>query len=377
MVALTDEQRLLVDSVRDIASEFEADAFTWGGEVPWANIETLADHGFFTANIDEAYGGGGLTEYDVILLIEAVGRVCPDTAHYMVTQSFVGPRTIEMFGSEELKERYLPRVTAGESLVAIAISEPEAGSDVGNMRTRVDEGPDGDLRVAGEKTWVSQYAESDAAVVWAKFPEGIGAVLVEHDAPGVSVDTHHTNMAGDDQTHFRMNEVRVPEEHVLIRGRSAFGRQLDALNWERCGTTTLSNAIALCAFDMAVEYAGDRVQFDQPIGEFQGIRWKIADMAKRVQASRKLAHSAAESAWENDEVPDRTAASVAKLYSSEMVEGVVSEALQIHGANGYQKGHPIEYLYRAARGKRIAGGTDEVLRNTIADAVMDEGLPEI
>jgi len=377
MTALTDEQRLLVDGVRELAAEFEDDAFTWEGEVPWENIQTLADHGFFAANIDEAYGGGGLTEYEAILIAEAVGRVCPDTAHYMVTQSFVAPRAVEMFGSEALKERYLPSVTSGERLVAIAISEPEAGSDVGNMRTRVEETEGGDLRVSGEKTWVSQYRESDAAVVWAKFSEGIGAVLVEDDAPGVSVDNHFTNMAGDAQTHFRMDGVLVPEEHVLIRGRSAFRRQLDALNWERCGTTTLSNAIALCAFDMAVEYAQDRVQFGKSISEFQGIRWKIADMAKRIQACRKLTHSAAKSAWENNRVPDRTAVSIAKLYSSEMVEDVVSEALQIHGANGYQQGHPIEYLYRAARGKRIAGGTDEVLKNTIADAVIDEGLPEI
>jgi alkylation response protein AidB-like acyl-CoA dehydrogenase len=137
----------------------------------------------------------------------------------------------------------------------------------------------------------------------------------------------------------------------------------------------LANSISLNAFDKAVEYAQQREQFDQPIGDFQGIRWKIADMAKRVEGARALTYRAALSGGE-DGAPDRLAASLAKLSTSETVERVVSEALQVHGANGYQQGHPLEYLYRLARGRRIAAGTDEIMKNNIADVVFEDGLPQ-
>jgi alkylation response protein AidB-like acyl-CoA dehydrogenase len=132
-----------------------------------------------------------------------------------------------------------------------------------------------------------------------------------------------------------------------------------------------------CALDKAIEYAGQREQFGQPIGEFQGIGWKLADMAKEVEASRSLAYRAALDAHERGRVPDRLQTSLAKLYSSETVEKVVSEALQIHGANGYQQGHPLEYLYRLARGRRLAAGSDEIQKNQIADALQEDGLPPL
>jgi alkylation response protein AidB-like acyl-CoA dehydrogenase len=377
MTALSNEQEMLVQSLGDLAeSEFADRAFEWHGEPPWENVELLADRGFLGLNIAEEYGGGGLGEFEAMLSIEVVGRVCPDTAEFLYNQQMVAPRAIEMFGSEPIKERYLPGVTAGEDAIAIAISEPGAGSDVGSMNTRVEE-RDGDLVVSGEKTWVSNVEHASAAVVWAKFPEGLGSLVVDLDAPGVEIQQHYTNMAEHRQTHFYLEDVVVPEENVLTRGSEGFKQQLQALNWERLGSATLGNAIARCALERALEYAGDREQFGQPIGEFQGIEWKLADMVTELEASRALAYRAATNAHEQGRIPDRVEASIAKLYSGQMVERVVSEALQVHGANGYQQGHPLEYLYRLARGRRLAAGTDEIQKNTIADALKRDGLPSL
>lgn len=376
MLDLSQEQRMLVDQLDSLVrNEFADRAFTWEDEeYPKENIDLLAQQGFLGLNFPTEYGGGGMTEFDVALEIETIGRVCPDTAATVYAMSMAGPRGVEMFGSEWAKSHYLPKVTSGELRIAIAISEPEAGSDSQNMVTTVEEADDGKLYLNGEKTWVSDVPNSEAVVVWAKFPEGLGTVLIEFDQPGVEIAQHYTNMHGGTQTHFYMEDVHVPQENVLVRGPQAFKAQLQTLNWERCGSSMFANAIGLNAFDKAVEYAKDRVQFDQPIGEFQGIRWKVADMAKRLEASRTLTYRAALTAATTGNPPDRLETSIAKLVSSEAVERVVSEALQIHGANGYQRGHPLEYLYRLARGRRIAAGTDEIQKNNIADVVFERGL---
>jgi len=377
MLALTQEQEMLVNSLEDLAQqEFAEAAFEWDGEPPWENVELLADRGFLGINIDTEYGGGGMSEFEAMLSIEAVGRVCPDTAEFLYTQQMVAPRAIEMFGTEAAKERYLPPVTDGEDAIAIAISEPDAGSDVGSMDTRAEEDGD-DLVVTGEKIWVSNVRESSAAVVWVKFPEGLGSLVVDLDADGIEIAQHYTNMASHTQTQFYMENVRVPEENVLTRGKEGFKQQLQALNWERLGSATLANAWGRCALDAALEYAGTREQFGEPIGDFQGIEWKLADMATELEASRALTYRGAVNAQEHDRIPDRLDTSIAKLYASEMVESVASEALQIHGANGYQQGHPMEYLYRLARGRRLAAGTDEIQRNQIARALKQEGVPSL
>jgi alkylation response protein AidB-like acyl-CoA dehydrogenase len=375
MLTLTEERRMLVETVRDIAErEFAEKAGTWQGAKPWENLELLADRGYLGISLPEAYGGGGMSEFDAILLQETVGRVCPDTAYALPDMG--APRAVAMFGSEAVKERYLPPVCAGEDHVAIAISEPEAGSDVPSMKTRVED-RDGELVLNGEKIWVSGVDEASAAVVWAEFPEGLGTLVLDLDAPGVEIGQHFTNMFGHTQTQFFMNDVVVPEENVLTRGPDAFKEQLKALNWERLGNAALSNGTAACVFDLALEYAGDREQFGQPIGDFQGIEWKLADMAKTIQTARNQTYAAASAAEAAGGVPDRLSTHIANLWSGEVLDEVADEALQIHGANGYQRGHPIEYFYRFARSRRIAAGTDEIQRNTIARVLKDEGLPSI
>lgn len=376
MFSLTAEQEMMLDAVGDIAQSFEADAFTWEGEVPWENLQTLADHEFLGVCLPEAYGGGGMSELAHILTVEKVGRVCPDTAMVMNAQALVAPRAIAMFGSESVKEQYLPSVTRGESLIAVGISEPSAGSDVASMTSTITE-EEGHLYLNGEKTWCSYFPDSDAAIVWAKFPEGIGTVVVDLDDPGIEVANHFTNMAGDTQTHFFMEDVHVPDENVLVRGRDTFKEQLEALNWERLAGAVHANSQAVCALEHALEYAQTREQFGQKIGEFQGLRWTFAEMTRKIEASRALSYQAAATAEAGDGTPDPLAVSIAKLQASQIVEDVVSDALQIFGAAGYQQGHPLEYLYRMARGRSIGGGTNEIVKNRIADLLFERGLPSV
>ena len=372
---------MLVDVLDDIArSEFADDAFDHEG-LPWENVRTLADHDLWCVNIGEEWGGGGLSEFAAVLAIETVGAVCPDTANAIYGQSMVAPRAVEMFGSEATKERYLPPVCAGESALAIGISEPAAGSDAGAMETSVEETSDG-LVLSGEKIWLSYVPDSDAAVVWARFPDGdLGTVVVDLDAAGVDIHEHYTNMAGHTQTHLFFENVHVPEDQVLVRGTAALKEQLKALNWERVGSAAYATAMARCGLEHAVGYAGDREQFGQSIEEFQGLRWEIADAVKRYTAARSLTHDAATTTRGGGETPahpDRLRASVAKLHASETAERVVSDCLQVFGATGYQRDHPLEYLHRLARGRRIAAGTDEIMKENIADEVFDGGgLPSL
>ncbi|RQG87878.1 acyl-CoA dehydrogenase [Natrarchaeobius halalkaliphilus] len=378
MYSLTDEQRLIFSECRRIATEeFAPRAFTWDDEPPTENVELLADLELVGLNYPIELGGGGLSEFEVCLQIEAIGRICPDTAQSVYRRSMIAPRVIEMFGSESLKEEYITDVTAGERSISVAISEPQAGSDVQNIGTQLVEDGDGYL-LTGEKTWITQGESADSLVVWTRLPDSnMGVVVVDTDQAGVARETDYTNMAGDTQTHFTFSEVSVPESHVVVSGKSGFKRMLRALNWERCASAMGCIAIALCAFDTAVEYAKTREQFGQSISEFQGLRWKFADMAMQIQLGRTMVYNTVITAVENECPPNRLQSSIAALYATEVCNNVVDEALQIHGANGYQQGHPLEYLYRLVRGKRIAAGTDEMLRNTIADAVLDEGLADL
>jgi alkylation response protein AidB-like acyl-CoA dehydrogenase len=376
MVSLTNEQRMIVNTVNNLArAEFSEKACTWQGEKPWENIKTLADEGFLAVNLPEEYGGGGMTEFETLLVMETVGRTCPDTAKALFETNFISPRMVSKFAPEKVKQEYLPPVANGEEHIVIAISEPQGGSDIQAIETRVEERGD-ELVLNGEKIWVSG-PDASSAVVWAKFPEGLGAVLVDLDAEGVELSEVYTNMFGGDQGHFFFNEVVIPRENVLVRGEEEFTKMVDSLNWERLGGAIFANLIAICAFEKALDYAQEREQFGQPIGDFQGIEWKLADMAKQIEVSRAFTHQAAKSASENNRIPDEFETTIAKCFSAEMVDPVVSEALQIHGAAGYQQGHPLEYLYRLARSRRIGGGTTEMQKNSIATVLKRDGYNPI
>jgi len=371
---LTEEQELIRRTASEIAeSNFAADAFTWEGTIPRENVDVLADQGLLGISLPEAYGGGGYDVLEVLLAQEAVGRVCPDTAHVLSRSSMGPPRVIAELGSDRLKERYLPGVTAGESIISIAISESEAGSDAAAMETTAHEEGD-EVLLNGHKMWVTKGDVADAFLVYARFADTgtVGAVMVDADSPGLTVEEGYVNMAGHRQSVLRFDDCRIPAENELAVGEDAFKELLREFNVERCHNAMMCVACGLNAFDRALAYGGDREQFGQPIREFQAIEHKLADMAIQLEAARLLVYRTAANA--RGGTADRMEASIAKVFANEAGQQVVDEALQIHGAMGYTKDSPIEYLYRWVRGWRIAGGTVEIHRNNIAEQLKKHGL---
>jgi alkylation response protein AidB-like acyl-CoA dehydrogenase len=375
MIQLSDDHEQLIEEVDQLAeNEFRQSAFEWDGSVPWENLELLAERDLLGINLSEEYGGGGTSYLEPLLIGERIGRICPETVWYMNSINMMTGPDIERFGTEEAKEKYLGPLIAGEHLIFTAISEPEAGSDVMSMNTTVSEEGD-DLIINGEKTWVGYVPDSTAGVVWAKFPDGIGSVIVDVDTPGFEVQEVYTNMAGFTQTHFTLDDVTVPRENILTKGKATeLKAQLEEFNWKRMANVATANGVALGALEKSLEYAQQREQFGQSIAEFQGIEWKFSEMVTRIQASRALLHNTAKDALSTGRLgPLNT--SIATLYSAKMADDVVDQALQIFGARAYQRGHPIEQLYRFIRGLRIGLGTDEIQRNTIARFLKKQGVP--
>lgn len=370
---LSNEQQLIYDTAEKIAEEeFSETAFSWEGTFPTENLRTLAEQELLGIGLPTEYGGGGYSVVEVLLAAEAIGRVCPDTAHILSRSSMGPPRVISELGSEFLREKYLPDVCSGDAILSVAISESQAGSDAGAMRTTVEYDGD-DLVINGSKMWVTKADQCSAFLVYGRFPDdNIGAVLVDKDTDGVSLDDGSLNMAGNKQYELYFDDAVVPERQLLVHEPEAFKRLLIEFNIERCHNAMMCLACGLNAFDKALSHAKTREQFGQPIGDFQGIEWKLADMATDLSAARLLIYRAAANARESD--PSRIETSMAKIKANEVGQRVIDEALQIHGASGYMKDSPIEYLYRLVRGWKIAGGTVEVQRNMIAEELKKHGL---
>lgn len=370
---LSDEQRLIYKTATDIAkNKFAEEAFTWEDEFPYRNQEILAEQDLLGIGLPMEYGGSGYSPVEVLLAQEAVGRVCPDTAHILSRSSMGAPRVIAELGSEYLKDKYLPMVCDGDAVLSVAISESQAGSDAGNMQTSI-EYDDDELVLNGSKMWVTKAEHCSAFLVYARFPDdNIGAIVVDKDTDGLTLDDGTTNMAGHVQNEIYFDDCVVPQEQVLVHEPEAFKELMIEFNLERCHNAMMCVACGLNSLDRALEFAQEREQFDQPIGDFQGIEWKLADMAIELEAARLMIYRAATNAQDRD--PSRLETSLAKVKANEAGQKVVDEALQIHGAIGYMKESPLEYMYRWVRGWKIAGGTVEIQRDGIASYLKKYGL---
>ncbi len=362
---MSSEQALLKSTVRKLAEErFGPLAFKWNGEYPEANEKILREQAFFGVSLPQEFGGGGLALLEEILILEEIGRVCPDTAFVMTMSG--PPRILAELGSEDLKRKYLPPFCQEGHKIGIAISEAEAGSAVTELRTKARvEG--NKVILNGEKIFISHADVCVAFLAFVRFEEGIGAVIVDQETPGFQIGKADINMAGHRQCALFFDSCEISAQNIVIRGREAFKRLIRAFNAERCLSAMWAVSMALCALDLALEYAQQRKQFGCRIAEFQGIRWMLAEMAMRIEAARLITYQAAAE-------PTRIKTAMAKAVSAEMVEKVTSDALQIFGGYGYMRDHPLEYLYRLARGRRIAGGTVEIQKNMIGGELFRKGL---
>src|SRR5437870_3439121 len=271
------------------------------------------------------------------------------------------------------QRRWFPWVLEGEK-PAIAISEPAAGSAATDMQTRIEETAIG-FRLTGHKRYITGAGTSRLYLVYARFgaragAEGIGGVFVERDTPGFRIGRREFMMGlrGIPEGELHLEGCEVPRENLLVGPGDGFKKLMQAYNGQRLGAATVALGLAQGAYERALAYAVERRQFGRPIADFQGIRWKLADMAIKLDAARLLIHRAAARAGHG--FPDALEAAKAKTFAAETAQSVTSEALQIHGAAGYGRSLPLERMVRDARMFAIGGGTLEMMRNVIADGIL-------
>jgi alkylation response protein AidB-like acyl-CoA dehydrogenase len=371
---ISPEQREMIASVRSLAqTEFKAKAIRWmDGTFPWENMKKLADLGVLGMSVPEEYGGLGLPILDTALILEEIAKVDYVTAMAVLGEAGVQTRVIARYAPASIRERILPAVVSGDCILAVCMTEPHAGTDVANYRTNARIVGDRVI-LKGTKTLISRAPEAGMLVVFTRVDgkpgrEGIGCVLVEPDTKGFSVTgTYHT-MGGENLHEIQFDDCELPLENLVIRD-DGFRKLLTAFNTQRCLNPSISLGLAEGAFDEAVNYVRERTVFNKPIADFQGIRWKLADMFKDIEAARGLLYRACLTA---NPFPDPFMAAAAKIFCNEMSLRVTSEAVQVHGGFGFTDEYPVSRLYRGARYGSIGGGASETLRDLIGKKIVGE-----
>ncbi len=377
---LTQEQELLRQSVAEWANKEvvpkaaeydEAEAF------PKDLVAQMYDLGLMGMMVPEAYGGGGMGTVAYCVAMEEVNRADASLGTIMSVNNSLVCDPILRYGTEEQKETLLPKLTQGPWLGAYALTEPWSGSDAGAMRATARKEGDGWV-LNGQKIFVTNGWYADLLVTYAKTdPEaprskGISAFLVPMDAPGMNRIRKERKMGirATDTTALEFDACRVPAESLLGTQDEGFKVALSTLDGGRIGIASQALGIARAALDASLRYAQEREQFDRPIGRFQAIQWKLADMATEVDAARLLVHQAAR---RRDEGKGYTKeASMAKLFASDLAVRASREAIQIYGGYGFLRDYPVEKLYRDAKITEIYEGTSEIQRLVIARSLQRE-----
>ena len=374
---LTPEQTELRDSVRRYAGErltAIAENVEQTGEPPDRDlIHEFAEMGYLGVNIPEEYGGLGLGNLEALIVIEEVARVSAAVA-FPIFESCVGPvRAIERFAGERLKREVVPAVCRGDAVVAIAMSEPNAGSALTDLSTRAVIEEDA-IVVSGNKRWCSGGGHADGYLVYARLSDdpgakGIGAVYVAKDTDGMSFGEQERLMGfrGVPSSDIYFDNVRVPLDNLVVPA-GGFGKLMSAFDLERCGNATMGLAQASGALSDAVDYVQERKQFGKPIADFQAVQLKLAEMQMQVEAARLLIYRAACNADQG--MPSLLDSSVAKCYANEIARTVTGNAVQLLGGYGYSKEYPMERRLRDGWGWGIAGGSIDIQKINIASALI-------
>ena len=370
---LTEEQQSFVQSVRGFAERhLGADALkrAHSDAYPHDVAKAMAQQGLLGIAMDSNVGGQGGTLMDSLLAIEAVASVCPRSADVVQAGNFGAIRTLAEYANVSQARRFLKPLLAGEMLISVGMSEPEAGSAVTDLKTTAT--PDGDgFRVNGSKVFTTHGWHADVILAYVRFGpgvDGIGSVLIEKGMDGFSHGRPVRFLSGDDWAQLYFENVYVPPENVLL-GAGGFKRQIAGFNVERIGNTARSLALGRHAFEIARRYALERKQFGRPICEFQGIQWKFAEMQMQLDAAQLLLYRAAVNAQSG--LPSAQETSIAKAFCNRVGHEVASEALQVMGGAGYSEDSLVEYCFRRTRGWMIAGGSLEILKNRIAEGVFE------
>jgi alkylation response protein AidB-like acyl-CoA dehydrogenase len=372
---LTPEQRDLKQLARDVAQkELKPLAARWDQthEFPWESIKQLAKVGIMGLTIPEAYGGVGGSWMEAVLAMEEIAGACYQTAMAALGELGVQTQAIVHYGSEAHKQRYLPGVARGELILAICMTEPDAGSDAGAISTRAVEDGSGGYVVNGGKVLISRADVADVFLTYVRFGDvpgsrGVGAVLIDKGTPGLVIGPGEETLGGEQLFSLFFEDLRLPAEAVLVK-QDGFKKMMAAFNGQRCLNASITLGQAQGAFDEARAYIQGRKQFGRRLADFQGLRWMLADMAIDLDAARLLIYRAASNAGAG--LPNAVEASMAKTYANEMAIRVTNQAMQLFGGHGYLKSMPVERYLRGARFGALGGGTPQIQRNIIADGLL-------
>ena len=375
---LTPDQQSFKDSVTRFARRHLAEgavARAHEPAYPWDISRLMADNGLLGITISQADGGQGGSLMDAVLAIEAIAAVCPRSADVIQAGSFGAIRVLAEYGTEQQKNRFLKRLLAGEGVISVGMTEPEAGSAVTDLQTTAT--PDGDgFRINGSKVFTTHAWYADVILAYVRYGpgvNGIGSVLIDTKTEGVRFGNRTAFLSGEEWATTYFDNVYVPPENVLLR-EGGFRKQIAGFNVERIGNTTRSLALGRYAFEAAREWAMQRKQFGRLLAEFQGLQWKFADMKVKLDAGQLLLYRAATNADAGFPSPDET--SIAKAFCNQAGFDIANEAIQIMGGMGYSQDSLVEYCMRRCRGWMIAGGSIEILKNRIAEGVFERSFSQ-
>jgi butyryl-CoA dehydrogenase len=376
---LNEEERMIQKTARDFAKKelSPVAAENDRNEIfPSDIFEKLGELGFMGMTVPQEYGGVGLSNFCLILVLEEISRVCASTSVAVSVHNSLVNWAILNYGSDEVRRHYLPALASGEIIGAYAVTEPEAGSDVSAMLlSAVKKGKEYILN--GTKIFISTGDKAGVVIVFGRTDpkdrkHGLSAFVVESGYPGFSIGKAEKKMGLRSSTTVELvfEDCRVPAGNIL--GEEGMGMRiaLGGLDGGRIGIAAQSVGIAQAALDEAVVFARERRQFGQRIIDFQSTRWKIADMAMDLEAARLMVYSAVR--LKDEGKPYTKEAAMAKLFASRMANRVAYEALQIHGGAGYTSEFTIERLYRDARATEIYEGTSEIQRLVISRKIIEE-----
>lgn len=374
---LTAEQQELARSVALVGkNHYEDKAIEWDAtstHLPDTERKRLADLGYLGIAIGPRWGGAGGSLMDALVVIEELAK-CSSLPAFQVFEANTGPaRVVEIFGTDEQRERYLPQIITGQATMAISISEPEAGSAASDLRTHgVIEGDT--LVINGQKRWCSGAGVAEYYLVYVRMSEhrgarGIGGVIVPRDTPGLTFGPQEQLMGfhGIPSADMFFDDVRIPVSDIVVPP-GGFGKLMGAFSIERLGNATMSLSLAQAALDRTARYVVERRQFGQAIVEFQSVQNALADMVMQVEAARLLIWRAATSS--NGKTPDPQQVSIAKCFANETARTVSAKAVELHGGYGYHRDYHVERYARDAMGWAIAGGTPTMQRTRIASGFL-------
>jgi alkylation response protein AidB-like acyl-CoA dehydrogenase len=368
---LTPEHELVRGTVREFAEQRVApiaEELDREGRFPYEIVAELAELGLMGMPIPEEYGGGGTDTVSYAIAIEELTRVDSSVAITVAAHTSLGTMPIFLFGREEQKREWLPRLASGERLAAFGLTEPDAGSDAGAARTRA-ELRDGSWVINGSKIFITNAGTDITACVSITARTGadeISNLIVPNGTPGyvISQPMHKLGWHASDTRELSFEECEVPGANLLGERGRGLNQFLEILDGGRISVAAMGVGLAQGAYDLAFAYAKERRQFGQPISSFQAIQFQLADMATEIEAGRALVYRAA---WLKDQGrPFAREAAMAKLFTGELSNRAVNSALQIHGGYGYMDEFPISRLYRDQKILEIGEGTNEVQRMVIA-----------